>query len=571
MTELTSRNKNQILFNLLPEQTVDIKSRIWRVVEWTSPERVDVDEQRIRNQLIREIQGWSTTGRDSGFAGALSRNHPLEIRGLNLEQGVRVEPFPRWYQCRKCDTIGFNEGRSCANCHQKLWAQLHYVGYHECGFLTDPFVNPCPTHGLMKIVTPGTARAAEIEFHCPSRGCTWRNSRKGLGVRLCPACKKGPVFYTVHRASSVYTPQSITVINPPSAEALAEVSNSGGRRKALLWVLDEIPEADSFNNPKSLQEIEEGLASLPETYRKIMLESLRASGELPEESTVDLSGIPDDLIDQAESEAVEVRLAVRGGRLSSEELARRSAPLSVQEKFAVDYPAAIQAAGLSGIDLVDQFPILRGMYGYTRGDASKATLQPFRTRTGAFRVHADVGMTEAILVRLDPTRVADWLRSDFPDLPEVNDAQAARLMLLAHNRTPGRLEDVATPTVGSRVAELVHSYAHRLIRQTAVFAGIDRESLGEHLLPAHCAFFLYAQPRGEFVLGGLQAVFEEELHQLLRAFVESDHRCPLDPGCGHANGACPACLHLGEPSCRWLNRHLSRFRLHGESGFLPSE
>jgi hypothetical protein len=34
----------------------------------------------------------------------------------------------------------------------------------------------------------------------------------------------------------------------------------------------------------------------------------------------------------------------------------------------------------------------------------------------------------------------------------------------------------------------VPSYAHRPTRQTAVFAGIDREALSEYLPPAHCAF-----------------------------------------------------------------------------------
>ncbi len=29
-----------------------------------------------------------------------------------------------------------------------------------------------------------------------------------------------------------------------------------------------------------------------------------------------------------------------------------------------------------------------------------------------------------------------------------------------------------------------------------------------------------------------------------------------------------ACLHLGEPSCRWFNRFLHRSELFGEHGFL---
>lgn len=86
-------------------------------------------------------------------------------------------------------------------------------------------------------------------------------------------------------------------------------------------------------------------------------------------------------------------------------------------------------------------------------------------------------------------------------------------------------------------------------------------------MPLHLGFFVYAAARGDFVLGGLQTVFETELDGLLRAVTQEDHRCPLDPGCMHAGG-CMACLHLGEPSCRYFNRYLNRRTLSGESGYL---
>jgi len=66
------------------------------------------------------------------------------------------------------------------------------------------------------------------------------------------------------------------------------------------------------------------------------------------------------------------------------------------------------------------------------------------------------------------------------------------------------------------------------------------------VVPLHLGFFLYAAARGDFVLGGLQAVFETELHRLLAGVVEGDQRCPLDPGCQRSGGACMACLHVGE-------------------------
>lgn len=118
---------------------------------------------------------------------------------------------------------------------------------------------------------------------------------------------------------------------------------------------------------------------------------------------------------------------------------------------------------------------------------------------------------------------------------------------------------------------LIHSYAHRIIRQLAVLAGVDRESLAEYLVPHHLGAFVYATPRGDFVLGGLQSVFETDLHRLLEQQVDAESRCPLDPGCDRAGGACLACLHIGEPSCTHYNRFLNRKTLFGESGFFNRE
>jgi hypothetical protein len=89
----------------------------------------------------------------------------------------------------------------------------------------------------------------------------------------------------------------------------------------------------------------------------------------------------------------------------------------------------------------------------------------------------------------------------------------------------------------------------------------------EFLVPQHCGFFIYAATRGDFVLGGLQAVFETELDSFLSELASLDLRCPLDPGCMRIDGACMACLHLGEPSCRYYNGYLNRQTLVGPGGY----
>ena len=89
--------------------------------------------------------------------------------------------------------------------------------------------------------------------------------------------------------------------------------------------------------------------------------------------------------------------------------------------------------------------------------------------------------------------------------------------------------------------------------------------------PTISRFVVYAASRGDFVLGGLQAVFETSLNRFLEDFLTGEWRCALDPGCRSGGGACMACLHLGEPSCRWFNRFLDRSSLFGEHGFLDPD
>jgi hypothetical protein len=116
----------------------------------------------------------------------------------------------------------------------------------------------------------------------------------------------------------------------------------------------------------------------------------------------------------------------------------------------------------------------------------------------------------------------------------------------------------------------MHSYSHRVIRKISAFAGIDRDSLSEYLVPLHLAFVVYASTRGTFVLGGLQALFEHDLDEALHEVVRSESRCPLDPVCADHGRACVACLHVGEPSCRFYNQFLDRDALFGAAGFFVS-
>lgn len=174
------------------------------------------------------------------------------------------------------------------------------------------------------------------------------------------------------------------------------------------------------------------------------------------------------------------------------------------------------------------------------------------------------------LFRLDPLAVHRHLVTLGHALPTADTRRDARIALLQNMEIPWPTQE-RYQAIDGDLLTLIHSYAHRTVRRLAAFAGIERDGLAEYLVPQHLCFIVYAASRGDFVLGGLQAVFETSLNRFLDDFLNGKSRCPLDPGCRSGGGACMGCLHLGEPSCRWFNRFLDRSSLFGERGFLSPE
>lgn len=555
-----SRSRSQILFSLLPEQTVDLKGRIWKVTEWASPEYLQVDDRRMRAALIGELEHWR--GRDSGFAQGIRSGLELHVRSLNMDAGVLVKEFPKTFQCKTCRVVS-DSRRQCAHCAGRSFGQLPFVGYHDCGRSYEPRIAACPKHKMARINRAYSARAADIRFDCPVCGL---QLQKGLGVRPCD-CGSGVILYLPHRAGSVYQSQMLTLVNPASRDAVQRLMDRGGPdgslRRAITGSGIDAADATSYADLKAR------LHGLPPEVQDSLLQQAVDSGAVrPPEADPDFSAVPESNLQVARESAFEVDLAFDGGRLDITEL--RDAKDDAEphrESVRTRYARALESAGLMKVELADSFPILRAAYGYTRGSkADVAVLQPFRAKRGGYLLLADNGITEALFFQLDPQRLHRWLARRHQGFAPAASEAGARLDILRVATVPSRFSD-PSGMPGDSLVTLLHSMSHRLIRRLSVLAGIDREALGEHLIPSHGAFFIYAQPRGEFVLGGLQAVFESELDRLLSDVVQAEHRCALDPGCVEARGACPACLHLGEPVCRWFNRRLDRKVLFGQSGY----
>lgn len=574
MTVLGSRSGSQILRTFLPNQTVDLRGDVYRVAEWSAPSPIHVDTDLVRRHLLREVGAWAFHGTDGGVGDDLMRNAPVEVVELDERRGVTVERYPQVWLCRTCKRIGRSLDRPCKCGQRNKWGQLHFVGVHDCGAIVEPYIKRCPTHDDVKVVIPKSAKAADISFVCPV--CDTR-LMQGLGFNKPCGCGQGSFRWNVHKARMVYTPRGMVLINPPRPEHREGLKLAGGARKALVWVVDglTVPRPADVISPPTLDELIEQLmhTGLPREIAEVAAKSAADQGGLAKAGDHPIDGLSGERREEAEREAVDIAMALAESRTPTTGLRSATPGDALDVRYQDRYPAALDRAGIDGLDLVDRFPVLNAMYGYTRGedDPSKCRLVPFRRKKGGYRLYGNLAETEAFLVRLDPVRVATWLIGRGHRLPGWSPGDgpvAARVAILQEARVPSKRDDPSVESAGTDLLKLVHTYAHRFIRQAAVFSGIERDALSEYLVPGHLGFFVYAAARGDFVLGGMQAVFESNLDELLDAFVDAEHRCPLDPGCARGSGACSACVHLGEPSCRFFNRFLDRKVLFGADGYL---
>jgi hypothetical protein len=442
---------------------------------------------------------------------------------------------------------------------------MHFVSYHSCGAVDEPWMPSCNRHREITVRLPGTTSLSEMRFSCPSCDfVSW-----GFIPRKC-SCGTDYMKVTVHRAAVVYTPQIAVVVNPPDPAAAARIRAAGGGARAVEWILQGMRAADPTTGAQTVAGLVETLIRSglsPETARELAKQAA-ARGEVAEGGDLPELRWTPEVRDTAEEQALSLASAVAGGRVRVEDMISATTP-PLRTLYDVAYPAALRSTSIEAVELLPSFPVATLAYGYTRGNVKpgESRLVPFRER-GHLRAYGAINRTEALLFRLDPLAVHTWLveRGDLA-AARVRDGRAARISILENVLVPSAGEE-SPQRAGGTLLTLVHSFAHRLVRRLSAFAGIDRDGLGEYLLPYHLAFVVYAASRGEFVLGGLQAVFETSLDRVLDDFVNGEARCPLDPGCRSGGGACMACLHLGEPSCRYFNRFLDRSALFGPTGFI---
>ena len=88
------RGASQILFGMLPGQTVDLEGRIWKVARWLDPVPIPLDQNAVREALLAAIAPWAATSMDDGLDRELRSRTGVKVVGINMQRGVLVDPFP---------------------------------------------------------------------------------------------------------------------------------------------------------------------------------------------------------------------------------------------------------------------------------------------------------------------------------------------------------------------------------------------------------------------------------------------------------------------------------------------
>lgn len=178
-------------------------------------------------------------------------------------------------------------------------------------------------------------------------------------------------------------------------------------------------------------------------------------------------------------------------------------------------------------------------------------------------------VTEALLVQVDPDRIVTWLNSCTSTASASGEGLGeplegdAKSWLFRNLRPVTSIFDDPQDLLTAGVLGLLHSMSHRFIAALTERSGLKADSITERILPYNGAFLVYPGGRSDFILGGLEHVFRNHLHEALTSAAEDDTRCVFDPPCDARGGACAVCMYLSEVSCERFNTALSRHFLFG--------
>lgn len=589
------RGRLQSLFRYMPDQAYNWPDRgSFRGTADVDARPLDIPKGWMKRPLRRLLRGFTRAHQD---AGRTWRGEEVIERGefeLLEPRTLRGEFFPRTFACPRCGRFIRSDDRPdrvrCFSC-QAAMRQVAHVEYHRCGYLGGLRPPTCENgcNAPMRLTGPAGESIADIRAVGEWRWTCSRCSRAARGViRGCPECRSGTVWVRPAGANQVYYPQYVTVINPPSQTDYRVLESPAVYPAAIAQSLGVLPAgleglrgaANDTGSQTGREMVWEQLADLlgldpddPDDRERLDQEVERAlsirqdsAGDATdwERAVADL-GLQEEVLVELGEECVSLTLAREAHPLTVEELAAEAEGGALEPLFRRRYPTALDRVGLAEVVLLREFPIAHVVAGYTREDSNPGKLDGlqfmfFQGEGGVRPMYGQRVKTEALLFRLDPARVMRWLHRSGV-IGEPGDEKPSA-WLFSRVEPVTSIFEAPEDRITASVLGLTHSFAHRMIRALAGRSGLKAESLAEHILPFNTAFLIYPGARSEFVLGGLEHVFRNFLHECLEAMAE-DPRCVFDPPCRQRGGACAVCMFVGEVTCERFNSALSRHYLFG--------
>jgi len=227
--------------------------------------------------------------------------------------------------------------------------------------------------------------------------------------------------------------------------------------------------------------------------------------------------------------------------------------------------------------VVDQFPLLNILYGYTRADSQSNNVDlrsfPHPRERATIPIFVDRTPSEAIIFEIDRAAIVNWLEANgvitADQRPDTSDETALKEWFLSNIATT-QTNNPFTPIgneVTRQVYRLLHTISHCLLARAGEQCGLATHSLSERIFPAIPAISIYAASTENFALGSMFTLFKTRLHPWISDARELADQCLIDATCRENDdgAACDACLYIEETSCESMNHQLDRELLRSKS------
>jgi transcriptional regulator with XRE-family HTH domain len=591
------------------------------VDDWKTERLENVDENRVTNRIAGPVSEFRNSDEPPWND---IENTPIDIYYPTEIQG---QFFPMTMVCRNCQAVVSPKSESdladtegyCPRCENGSLRQLQFVLTHDCGAISNIEPAPCDQHGwdniYLKRGDPDDVNT--FGFNC--RIC--KQQTKSL-TGQCSGCGDYINEASPLQSGSVYYPQREVMVEiPPVGKHARDLQYGTGWSRVLmhahLGLLDLDKDGVTIESvatragidEQQISKIEQELQEVPKETATKIIETLRdAQGGLPGRHEISRENelyvdLPDDS-NRYSQIGHELFTFLRSTKDSEDHSPYEGDPndlrnvdrhpnprsLSKYEKadFTKKYPQAgiyrdrLESINVTNAWVVDNFPLLSVVYGFTRDDvqASEVDLNSFGSSgsNDAMTVYGDRSPSEAIILEVDREAIIEWMLEagelNGMDAPDLNNEVDVRSWFL-ENVDPTEIQNPFTPIedeTTEQVYQLLHTMSHALMGTASKQCGLDSDSISELILPTVPAIVLYAESMEHFALGGMFTLFKTRLDEWVNDAKKHAARCIYDPACinDDSGAACHACMHVSEFTCQSFNSDLNRQVLIGDGETLPA-